>query len=146
MDHLKWDSGAYEEYMASLKKLERCLEEETSTLSRAQRILTGQTVPEGTDALHRIAKNLDARVKEASEMARKVHRLRSALENATEAFSAAERNNVRLGSDMLYQDVIRNTAVSQGQPYYAVFHGGISNGQIVPGWIRELAGDSGNRS
>ena len=114
------------------------------TLSRAQGILMGQTVSDENDTLHRITKNLGTRMEQVKETAVKIRRLRSALESASEAFSAAERRNARMGSDMLYQDVIRNTAAGQGQPYYAVFHGGISNGQIVPEWLRELARETGN--
>jgi chromosome segregation ATPase len=139
VDHLKWDSGVYEEYLARLRKMNGCLDEEIQNLTAARTALLRQQPTSEDEAMTKILHKLETASRHLDAMNERIHRLREAVADSMEIFSDAERKITGMGTEMLYTKVARSAENRPRRPLFTPFDSPFSRGGVTPAWLRELA-------
>lgn len=137
MDRLRWDSKVYDEYLAALKKISQCLNEQSQKMTIARRSIMRMGVTAEDRTLYEILSRLEASIRELNAAGERIRKLMNALDLSMDIFTSAEKRISSMGTDLLYLGVMqggfRPVLVT---PYANPFAGR----NVTPDWLSQLAG------
>ena len=102
MDRLKWDSGICAEYLASLNRISRCLNEQVQQLTAARKAILRQGVTAGDKTLLDILDRLETALKKLQTENDRIRHLKDSLEFGMDRFCSVEKKIGEMGTDLLY--------------------------------------------
>ena len=102
MDRLKWDSGIWAEYLASLNRISRCLNEQVQQLTAAREAILRQGVTAGDKTLLDILDRLETALKKLQTEDDRIRHLTDSMEFSMDRFCSVEKKIGEMGSDLLH--------------------------------------------
>ena len=107
MDRLKWDSGIWAEYLASLNRISRCLNGQIQQLTVARKAILQQGVTAGDKTLLDILDRLETALKKLQTEDDRIRHLTDSLEFGMDRFCSVEKKIGDMGTDLLYMGRMR---------------------------------------
>lgn len=139
MNHLKWDSDIYQEYIASLQRMHQNLENEIQKLSSVKKKMLNENADGEDTVLAEVCAKLNAVLTRLEETDERIIRLCSALNRSIDLFSSTEKHISRFGMDMLYQSIERRSEMrGPAHSPVVVYSSAFSRHSIMPDWLRAL--------
>ena len=138
MDHLKWDSGICDEYIASLRRMNQHLDEEIQRLATARKKLLRQSVTTEDQALAIILDRMEKVMKNLQLANDRIHELREGLSFASEAFDSAERRVSGMGVDLLYSSIAYAAQRNGSSPLFTTYTNAFRMNEITPEWLSAI--------
>ena len=133
MAFILWDSEAFDEYIASLQKMERSLSSYLGRMIAIRKKLILFNTTLNDQALSAFLVRIETLIHCISEMDERVSKLIETMQVTAERFLSTEKRIASMGSDLLHASAMQTGYGNGKYPLHAAFREG-TDGQFMPFW------------